>query len=214
MLDPDSCKAGRSPSPPVAFSAVVLLAFGLELDRAASHAATLSSSGASPPLRTVRPVAELSDGLHLDRRSRSTPAVVSIQTERAEAHAAVVRIESEVGWSRRGPASSPASSADAGRSAAAPQRAAARASSSVDRRLHHHEQPRGRRRRRDPGDAARTGASSTRELVGRDPTTDVAVIKIDGRGPPRPSASATERRRALANGCWRSAIRSATSTSR
>ena len=50
------------------------------------------------------------------------------------------------------------------------------------------------------------------KVIGTDPTTDVAVIKIDAKNFP-PSRSATTQTRAWASGCWRSAIR-CSSTSR
>ncbi len=52
------------------------------------------------------------------------------------------------------------------------------------------------------------GKTYTAKVIGTDPRTDLALIKVDGAATSRTSSSRTTRR-ASATGCWRSAIRSA-----
>ena len=64
----------------------------------------------------------------------------------------------------------------------------------LEGRLHPHQQPRRRRRRQGDRHAVRQARRSSAKVIGRDPTTDVAVIKIDGDEPSRRVASATTRK--------------------
>ena len=77
-------------------------------------------------------------------------------------------------------------------------------------RLHRHEQPRDRGRRQDRGQDQRQGASTRRKLVGHDPATDLALLKIDDQAASDAAAARRLRQAARrASGSWRSATRSA-----
>ena len=51
------------------------------------------------------------------------------------------------------------------------------------------------------------GKTHTAKVIGTDPRTDLALIKVDGRSD-FPFVKLADQRRASATGCWRSAIRS------
>ena len=53
------------------------------------------------------------------------------------------------------------------------------------------------------------GRTYTARVIGTDPRTDLALIKVDGRNDFPLRLARRNARRASATGCWRSAIRSA-----
>ena len=125
-----------------------------------------------PPIPAARPLARAERRLRGRRRAR--PAQRRVHPARAAR-------PSRPAANRRCRRASRSSSAAA---AAGPQIAAAAAGSGfiVSRgRLHPHQQPRRRGRRPRHRAAARPAASSRPRSSARDPTTDVAVIKIDAK---------------------------------
>ena len=184
QLSPAHASAPRSS---IAFLCGLVFASGFDLTRF-GFAQDRVDDGAKPPPAQVAVAGRDRERVRGDRRPRD--AGRRLDPDRARRSQRAQRSRAARQRRRRASRTSSASST------AAPQQREPRGGERLrlhrlEGRLHPHEQP--RRRRRRPGDrhAVRQARRSRRRSIGRDPTTDVAVIKIDGDQPSRPRRSAT-----------------------